>query len=149
MPATASLSLPEMERLHMQASVALMQASGDQLLQVVDTPSGRAYRIEVPKVTAPATNAVWDLSEAQVLVDAADYRILELAVKGAFLQQPYSVSFRLLQRDVRAHADVPAGEFEFPDAPGAITFTGEGTAIPARDALIVALQEVARMKQAR
>ncbi len=149
MSATASLSLPEMERLHMQASVALMQASGDQLLQVVETPSGKAYRIEVPKISAPATNAVWDLSEAQVLVDAADYRILELAVKGAFLQQPYSVSFRLLQRDVKPHADVPAGQFEVPDAPGAITFTGEGTAMPARDALVVALQELARLKQAR
>ena len=149
MPATPSLSLPEMERLHMQASVALMQASGDQLLQLVDTPSGKAYRIEVPKVTAPATNAVWDLSEAQVLVDAADYRILELAVKGAFLQQPYSISFRLLQRDIKANAAVPAGDFEVPDTPGAIAFTGEGTAMPARDALVAALQEMTRMKQAR
>jgi hypothetical protein len=40
-------------------------------------------------------------------------------------------------------------EFEPPDSPGAITFRGEGTAIPGRDVLVTALQELARLKQAR
>jgi hypothetical protein len=147
LPADTPLSLPEMEKLHMQASIAMMMASGTQNLQEIDTPDGKAYRIEVPKVTATVTNAVWDLTEAQVVVDADDYRVMELAVKGAFLQQPYSVSFRLLTRDVTSA--VPAEEFEVPEDAGAITFRGEGTAVPARDALLAALEELARLKKGR
>ena len=56
-----TLSPPEMERLHMQASVAMMQASGNQQLQIVEGPSGRQYRIEVPHVSAETSGAVWDL----------------------------------------------------------------------------------------
>ena len=147
LPANAPLSLPEIERLHMQASVSLMQASGNQNLQEIETPDGKAYRIEVPKINETATNAVWDLTEAVAVVDADDYRIIQLSVKGAFLRQPYSVSYRLLTRSVTS--SVAAEEFEVPPDPQAITFRGEGTAVPARDALIAALEELARMKQGR
>jgi hypothetical protein len=149
LPAKAPLSLPEMERLHMQASISMMQASGDQHLQVLETPAGRMYRIEVPKVTSETTSAVWDLTEARVLIDADDYRIVELAVKGSFLKQPYSVSFRLLDRAIKTQGEVPAEEFDAPVEPGALTLQGEGTAVPARDALIVALRELARTNHAR
>jgi hypothetical protein len=149
LPANAPLSLPEIERLHMQASVAMMQASGDQLLQTVTTADGPAYRIDVPRVEVKATNAVWDLSEAHALIDASDYRVLELAVKGSFLKQPYSISFRLLRRDVNSGADVPASDFEIPDTPDAVRFQGEGSAIPARDAFFAVLREVAKSRQER
>ena len=33
----------------MQASVAMMQASGDQVLQIVEGADGKAYRIDVPQ----------------------------------------------------------------------------------------------------
>lgn len=149
LPPNAALSMPEIERLHMQASVRMMQASGNQQLQIVDTPDGQAYRIEVPKVSGATTTAVWDLTEARALIDAGDYRILELSVKGALLKQPYSVSFRAISREVVSQADVPAEEFEMPDVPGAIRFEGEGTAVPARDAMVAALRELARLKQTR
>ena len=48
MPAGDVPSLPEIERLHMQATVAMMQASGQQVLQTVDSADGPLYRIEVP-----------------------------------------------------------------------------------------------------
>ena len=147
LPANTPLSLPEMEKLHMQASVGMMQASGNQRLQEIDTPDGKAYRIDVPKIAATATNPVWDLTEAEVVVDADDYRIIQLAVKGAFLKQPYSVSFRLLTRSVTAN--VAPEEFEMPEEAAAIVFRGEGTAVPARDALIAALDELARLKKGR
>jgi hypothetical protein len=149
LPASAPLSLPEMERLHMQASVGMMQASGDQHLQIVEGVNGRAYRIDVPRVDSAATNAMWDLNEAHALIDASDYRILELSVKGAFLKQPYSISFRLIRRDVTSNADVAATEFEIPEAAGAIKFQGEGSAIPVRDAFFAAVREVGRARQAR
>jgi hypothetical protein len=70
-------------------------------------------------------------------------------VKGAFLKQPYSVFFRAISRDVMSQADVPADKFEVPDTPGAIAFEGEGTAMPARDAMVAALRALARLKQTR
>ena len=148
LPREMTLSPPEMERLHMQASVAMMQASGNQQLQIVETPSGRQYRIEVPHVSAETSGAVWDLTEAQVVIDAADYHVVEFAVKGTFLKQQYSLSYRLISRDVVTATDVDASAFAVPEDPRAITLRGEGSAIPARDVLVVALGELARAKQA-
>ena len=145
----AAMSLPEMERLHMEASVAMMQASGNQDLKVVDSDAGRQYVIDVPKVSASTANAIWDLSEARVVVDATDYHIVEFAVAGVFLKQPYSLSYKLIARTIAEQATVAAGEFEIPADPQAITLQGEGSAIPVRDALLLALRELARLKQAR
>ena len=139
----------DVERLHMQASVALMQTSGNQSLQTIESPAGRQFRIEVPRVSAQTPDAVWDLSEAQVVVDAEDYHVVEFAVKGTFLKQPYSVSYRLISREVAAQADVPAGTFDVPDEPGVIAIQGDGSAVPARDVLVLALRELTRMKQGR
>jgi hypothetical protein len=149
LPAVPPMSLPEMERLHMQASVAMMQASGNQHLQILETPDGTQYRIDVPRVSAATPSAVWDLSEAHVIVDANDFHVVELAVKGAFLKQPYSFSYRLIARDVVSPAAVPAGTFDVPAEPGAITLGGEGSPIPARDAFVAALRALARSTQVR
>jgi len=146
-PDSVTLSLPEMERAHMQASVAMMQASGDKSLQVIDTPAGRQYRIQVPQVSAPTSTAMWDLTAAELLVDAGDYHVVEFAVKGAFLKQPYSVSYRLISRTLDAR--LTADAFEVPRDPRAIEIAGEGSAIPARDVLIASLREYARLKTQR
>jgi hypothetical protein len=143
-PEAVGLSLPEMERLHLEASIAMMQASGHQLLEVVDTPAGRHYRIEVPQVTTATMSKVWDLTEARVLIDASDYRVTEFAVKGMFLRQPYSVSYRLVSRIVVA--DAPPGTFDVPAQAGEIVLTGEGSAIPAHDVVMLALRELAKVK---
>lgn len=144
-----ALSPPEMERLHMEASVGMMQASGSQHLEVIEGHDGRRYRIEVPSVSAHTPNAVWDLSEASAVIDAGDYHVVELAVKGTFLKRPYSVSYRLIRRVIAAQASVQASEFDLPADPAAITLHGEGSAVPVRDALVLALREVSRLKQAR
>lgn len=144
MPRQQGLSLPEMERLHMEASIAMMQASGNQLLQVLDTPEGTKYRIEVPRVSDPVSSPVWDLTEARVLVDA-DYRVSEFSVKGTFLKQQYSVSYRLLTRTVEQKHE---GEvFAVANVPGEIVIEGEGTEIPARDMMLLALRELAAAKK--
>jgi hypothetical protein len=146
-PDGVALSFPEMERLHMQASVAMIQASGDKILQVVDTPDGRRYRIQVPHVAAQTSIAMWDLAEADVVIDASDYHIVEFAVKGTFMKQPYSVSYRLIARTIGAQ--VAADAFEVPRDPRAIAIEGEGSAIPARDILVASLREYARLKAPR
>jgi hypothetical protein len=148
LPENMALSPTELERLHMEASVAMMQASGNQQLQIIESGSGRQYRIDVPHVSAETSGAVWDLAEAQVVIDAGDYHIIEFAVKGTFLKQPYSLSYRLINRTIATGTSVAPGVFDVPQDARAITMRGEGTAIPARDVLIVALGELARVKQA-
>jgi len=143
----AGLSLPEMERLHMQASIALMQASGNQLFETIDGPDGKLYRIEVPRVSGPGSNPVWDLSEARVLIDARDYRIHEFAVRGSFLKRDYSMSFKLITRSVVGSVD--AGTFDVPHQPNEIVISGEGSPVPAHDVVVLALRELTKLKTVR
>jgi hypothetical protein len=146
LPPQMAVSLPDMERMHTQATVSMMLASGQQLLQIVDTPDGKQYRIEVPRVSAPTADAMWDLTDAQILIGADDYRVNELSVKGTFLKQAYSLSYKLLTRDLSDGSNIDPSEFEVPEEPGAITIAGQGTSVPPRDALVLALRELARSK---
>jgi hypothetical protein len=139
------LSLPEMQQLHMQASIAMMQASGNQLLETIDGPKGKLYRIEVPHVAGPGTNPVWDLTDARVLIDARDYRVTEFAVRGSFLKQSYSMSYKLLSRAVVA--TVAPDVFTVPSQPGEIVVAGEGTSVAAHDVAVLALRELTKMKR--
>jgi hypothetical protein len=142
-----NMSLPEMERLHMEASIAMMQASGNQLVETIDGPNGKLYRIEVPRVTAPGTNPVWDLTEARVLIDSRDYSVIEFAVQGTFLKSPYSMSYRQIRHVIGA--SLPADAFAVPAQPGEIVVTGEGSAVPTHDIVVLALRALAKAKQAR
>jgi hypothetical protein len=145
-PVNVGPSIVEMERLHLEATIAMMRAGGDQHLEEIETPDGRQYRIEVPQLKTPLVNPIWDLSEARVMIDARDYRVTELAVKGRFLKQPYSVSYRLLSRTTVTN--VEPGTFEVPPVDGEIRIEGKGGAIPAHDAMTLALAELTKLKQA-
>ena len=147
MPAGDIPSLPEIERLHMQATVTMMQASGQQVLQTVDGADGPLYRIEVPEMSAAQTGAMWDLSRAEVLIDARDFRVMEFSARGRFLERPYSVSYRLISRSVVG--TVKPDVFAVPSEPGDIVITGDGTASPATDVVFAALRELARAKGLR
>lgn len=142
-----NLSLPELERLHMQASIAMMQASGNQLFETSPGPNGRLYRIEVPRVSGPGSNPVWDLSEARVVIDARDYSVVEFAVRGSFLKQEYSMSYKLLKHVTVSSLDPSA--FSVPNQPGEIVITGEGTAIPSQDVFLLSLRELTKLKLGR
>ena len=142
-----NLSLPEMQRLHMEASIAMMQASGNQMFDTIDGPGGKFYRIEVPRVAGPGQSPVWDLTEARVLIDARDYSVAEFAVQGSFLKQSYSMSYKLIRHV--SGAAVPADAFMVPSQDGEIVITGEGSAVPTRDVVVLALRAVAQAKQAR
>jgi hypothetical protein len=142
------LSLAEMERLHAEACIAIMQASGDQMLSVIEDEEGTSYQIQLPRVAMTET-AVWDLQEARVRIDAADYRIRELAVRGTLFKKPYRVSYRLTRHNVRASADVGRDEFAVPKVPGALVLEGEGTQNVMKDVLTAALRELAEAREAR
>ncbi len=146
-PNATNMSLPEMQRLHMEASITMMQASGNQLLETIDAPGGKLYRIEVPQMTGPGTNPVWDLTEARVLIDARDYRVREFAVRGTFLKQAYSMSYKLISHVLAAAVKPDA--FTVPPQAGEIVITGEGSAMPGHDLVMLALRELTKLKQAR
>ena len=143
----AGLSLPEMERLHMEASIAMMQASGNQLVETIDGPHGKLYRIEVPRVAGPGTSPVWDLTQARVLIDARDFRVTEFAVSGSFLKQAYSLSYRLISHSVVG--SVPGDTFVVPKRPGELVISGEGSTVPTHDVVMLSLRELTRLKQGR
>ena len=147
MPDADMPSLPEIERLHMQATVGLMQASGQQVLQTVDSVDGPLYRIEVPEVSGVQAGAMWDLSRAEVLIGASDFRIMALSARGTFLERPYSLSYRLITRSIVG--SVSPEVFAVPSEPGEIVMTGEGSASPATDVVLTALRELARAKEQR
>jgi hypothetical protein len=150
LPTAQAPSLPEIERLHMQATIGLMQASGTQNLQIVDGPDGREYRIDVPRVSTSTPAAVWDLTEAHLIVDASDFHVVELAVKGALLKQPYGFSYKLLTHTIESPDGVAPDTFDVPIEPGAIVIhAGEGSPVPAADAFLAALRELAKARQAR
>jgi len=142
-----NLSLPEIEQLHMEASIAIMQASGNQLLETIDGPNGKLYRIEVPRLASPGSNPVWDLTEARVLIDSRDYSVVEFAVQGSFLKSPYSLSYKQIRHVVGA--SLPADAFTVPPQPGEIVVTGEGTAVPTHDIVVLALRALAQAKRAQ
>ena len=141
------MSLPEMERLHMEASITMMQASGNQIVETIDGPLGKLYRIEVPRVSGPGTSPVWDLTEARVLIDARDYRVTEFAVSGSFLKQAYSLSYKLITHNVVG--SVAADTFLVPSQSGEIVITGEGSHVPSHDVVMLSLRELTRLKQGR
>src|SRR5438093_1345699 len=119
LPANATnMSLPELQRLHMQASITMMQASGNQLLETIDGPHGKLYRIETPHAAGPGTSPLWDLTEGRVLIDATDYSIVEFAVRGSFFKQSYSMSYKLINHTFAAA--VPPDAFAVPRQAGEI-----------------------------
>lgn len=146
-PEAQGLSIVDVERVHMEATVAMMQASGNQQLQILESASGRQYLIQVPQVSGPGTNPVWDIREARVVIDAQDYRIVEFFASGALLKQPYSVSYKLISREVRPSSEVAPGEFAVPVDAAAVVIEGDGTMNPTQDALLGALREVSRLRK--
>jgi hypothetical protein len=143
----AGMTLPEMERLHMEASIAMMQAGGNQMVETIDGPQGKRYRIDMPRVAGPGTSPVWDLTEARVVIDANDYRITELAVRGSFLKQAYSLTYKLISHSVVG--SVAPETFVVPAQPGQIVITGEGSHVPTHDVVTLSLRELTRLKQGR
>jgi hypothetical protein len=120
---------------------------GNQLLETIEGPNGKQYRIEVPSVSGPGTNPVWDLTEARVLIDAGDYRVTEFAVRGSFLKQAYSMSYKQITHTVTS--SVKPDTFDVPSQPGEIVITGEGSTVPTHDIVVLALRELTKLKQGR
>jgi hypothetical protein len=142
-----TLSLRELERHHVEAMIRLLQAAAGQTVREVDAAQGKRYIIELPQVASQGASGLLELSRARVVVDGTDFQILELAIGGAYLDEPFSVSFRLRRRDVQPSADVSPEAFDVPNAEEAISIEGIGTADFGFDLVATALRELARAKR--
>jgi hypothetical protein len=139
-------SVPQMVQAQMEAVIAMMQATADQKLTVVDTVDGRQYVIEIPAVVPNGAAATLDLYQARAVIDGRDFRIREFEATGALLKQPYSLSFRLIRRELMSAAAVPPEEFAIHPAPEDVVLEGEGSDEPLMDVLNTALREIGRLK---
>jgi hypothetical protein len=141
------LGLRKLERDHVEAVIRLLQAAAGQTVTEVDTDHGRRYVVELPQVAESGASGFWELSRAQVVVDAADFQILELTASGSYMSDPFSVSFKLRRRSVRPSTDVPADQFQIPFDADAIVIEGPGTLDVGHDLLTSALRELARSRR--
>jgi len=142
-------SLPQMVQAQMEAVIGMMLATADQKLTVVDTAEGSRYVIEIPPVVPKGNAATLDLYQARAVIDGQDFRIREFEASGALLKQPYTVSFRLIRRDLLSPASVSPEEFAIQAAPGDVVLEGEASDEPLTDVLNAALRELGRLKAGR
>jgi hypothetical protein len=137
------LSLPQLMQAFVETAIAMMQATSDQKLTVVDGVSGREYVVEIPAVRPTRSTATLDLHHARAVVDATDFRIREFAAGGTLLRQPFDVSVRLLRRSVRAAGAVAPSEFEIVAGPGDVVMQGVAAEEPFRELLDTILRDLA------
>jgi anti-sigma factor RsiW len=138
-------SLPQLAQAQVETVISMMQATSDQKLTTIETPTGKQYVIQIPTITSSSA-AMLDLYQARVVIDANDFGIRELEASGAMFKQPYDVSFKLIRRAVRPSANVAASEFAIPAGPGDVVIKGEATNDPISDVLGTVLRELGRLK---
>jgi hypothetical protein len=137
------LSLPQVGQALIEMAVTMMQASADQHLTV----QGNRYVIEIPPVPPRDGTAMLELYSARVVVRGdEDFRIDEFEASGALLRQPFSMSFKLLTRDVRGAEGVPASAFEIPRGPDDVVLRGTASEEPVRELLTTLVRELAVAK---
>ena len=137
------LSLPQVGQALIETAITMMQASADQHLTV----QGNRYVIEIPPVPPRDGAATLDLYRARAVVRSdEDFRIDEFEASGALLKQPFSVSFKLLRREVWGAEGVPASAFEIPRGPGDIVLQGVSSDEPVGELLTTLVRGLAIAK---
>ncbi len=146
----SAMRLADVQRSYGEAAIRIVQGASASLVTTVETGGPRRFVIELPEGARATTGApalLWDVTSARVVVDAGDYHVVELAVRGVYMGEPVSVSYALRQRDVRATPQVAPDEFELPPDPAAIHLAAEGSAHPPRDLVTTLLREVGRTRR--
>ena len=147
-PGTTTLpSMPQMAEAQLQAVITMMQATSDQKLSIVHAADGLQYVVEIPPVIPSGGAAALDIYQARTVIDGTDFRIREFQANGALLKQPFTVSFRLIRRELSE--SVPPEAFSIEPAPGDEVLEGEPSDEPWVDVLGAALREIARLKANR
>jgi hypothetical protein len=142
-----TLPLRDLERHHVEAMIRLLQAAAGQTVHEVDNEHGKRYVVELPQVGDANESGLWELRRARVVVDAADFHIVELTAEGSYMGEGVFVSFHLRRRHVRPSTEVPSEAFDVPVDPNAIAVEAPGTDDLAHDLLVSALRELAKSRR--
>jgi hypothetical protein len=142
------IGLRDIERHHVQAMLRILQTLAGDTVTETSEGGSRRYIVELPPIASAAGQSLWQLAAARVVVDATSFEVLEAKASGAYMGDPFSLSFGLRRRQVRPTASVPASEFELPANPSAIAIDATGTDNVAHDVMLAALEELARHRQA-
>jgi hypothetical protein len=140
LPQAPRLSMPQLGRTLLRTWLGILQASGSRALTLSRSPEGARYVVQMPGLESDPASA-WDVQDARLVIDAADYHIVEADTRGHLLGSPYHVSFMLRSRQVGLRVD--DGDFEFVPEPGDLVLEGEATDNPFWDVGSAALRRLA------
>jgi hypothetical protein len=138
------VGLRDLERHHVQAVLRLLQAMASNTVTETGEGHDRRYVVELPPVANAAGQKLWQLASARVVIDAESFEVHEAQASGTYMNEPFSLSFALRQREVRPTASVPASEFDLPSDSSAIVIDAAGTDNVGHDIMMAALEELAR-----
>lgn len=140
-PAAATVSVPAVRRMALQAFITMMQASKDPALHETTCDGEACYEITVPGASAGAAGLV-TLSTARALVTAADARIVEFSAAGSIAERPFGLDFALRSRIVREPAADDAAAFELTPRTGDVVLEGNASKNPMWDVVERALAAI-------
>jgi hypothetical protein len=140
-------ALRDLERHHVEAVIRVLQATAGQALHETGSGPDKRYVVELPPVRERKTSPLWMLDRARVVIDASGFQILELSAAGSYLEDEFSIAFRLRRRQAWSSGEVPPEAFEVPGVAAATVIEGAGTEEVGRDLLAGALRELARARR--
>lgn len=147
-PPGEQVQLWTLQRRYAESMIRLVQASASQVVTQQDDGDLERYVVQLPAPAASlpeSTSALFDLVRARVVVDAADFHIVEFSAGGTLMGEPLSIGYRLLERVVAK--DASGLDFELPrDDREVIELQSEGTRHVPGDILTLLLHEVVRLK---
>lgn len=134
------------QRRYAEMMIRLVQASAGHVVTERQDGDEKQYVVELSEAATSAGAMPFDLGHARVVVDAADFHIVEFTASGVVMGDPVSIGYRLIQRVVAASM-TPASEFDLPHdaaAAAAIELEGDGTRHIPEDVFGLLLREIAR-----
>jgi hypothetical protein len=141
-------SLRALQQQHVEMGIRVLQSIASQMVTEVDHGTQKRYVVELPQAVAPSAAGLWQLDRARLVVDGADFEILEASASGSYLGEAFGLSLRLHRRELRPASSVRPEDFDVPRDPSALRIEAAGTDDLARDILLSALRELARARRA-
>jgi hypothetical protein len=141
-------SLRALQQQHLEMGIRVLQSIAGQMVTEVDHGAQKRYVVELPQAIGPSAAGLWQLDRARIVVDGADFEIIEAAASGSYLGEAFGLSLRLHRRELRPASAVQPEEFDLPRDPAALRIEAAGTDDLTRDILLSALRELARARRA-
>lgn len=129
------------QRRYAEALIRLVQASGAKAVTTASARGEPQYVVELPEAASTGGSPIFDVHRAKVVIDAADFHIVEFSAAGSALGDVVSIDYKLIERSV--WGSLPANvTFELPGDPASVELSADATTDIARDVLTLLLRSV-------